>query len=216
MRRECARHAPEPQAEELSEFCIKNPVRSPLLWGTWDVLYASKPSAVGGPLKQGVGPLLFAGQVGPGMLLQLRMVLLGRQQHMQADGSTDAQSGRQAARLYASPAASMRAWSWCFLRGCCHLECMPVHGGALATHARRGAWRIGMGVQNARQVLEPPGSLVNEVTFKALGSCRVGAASSVRSTPSAATCLRCAHRGRGAPVLNEGVKWLRVTGSPRG
>lgn len=41
---------------------MKNPLRSPLLWGTYEVLYASKASAVGGPLTQGVGPVLAQGQ----------------------------------------------------------------------------------------------------------------------------------------------------------
>lgn len=37
-------------------------MRSPLLWGAYDVLYASKPSAVGGPLTKGAGPVLAPGQ----------------------------------------------------------------------------------------------------------------------------------------------------------
>lgn len=49
--------------DELSQYCIKNPLRSPLLWGTYEVLYASKATAVGGPLKKGAGPVLFPGQV---------------------------------------------------------------------------------------------------------------------------------------------------------
>jgi hypothetical protein len=41
---------------------MKNPLKSPLLWGTYDVVYCSKPSAVGGPLTKGPGPVLAAGQ----------------------------------------------------------------------------------------------------------------------------------------------------------
>jgi hypothetical protein len=43
------------QVAELSQYSIKNPLKSPLLWGTYDVLYCSKPTAVGGPLKSGAG-----------------------------------------------------------------------------------------------------------------------------------------------------------------
>lgn len=41
---------------------MKNPLKSPLLWGTYDVVYCSKPAAVGGPLTKGAGPVLAAGQ----------------------------------------------------------------------------------------------------------------------------------------------------------
>jgi hypothetical protein len=41
---------------------MKNPLKSPLLWGTYDVVYCSKPSAVGGPLTKGAGPVVAAGQ----------------------------------------------------------------------------------------------------------------------------------------------------------
>lgn len=48
---------------ELAQYSLKNPVKSPLLWGTYDVLYCSKPTAVGGPLKAGAGPVVAPGQV---------------------------------------------------------------------------------------------------------------------------------------------------------
>eukprot|EP00882_Tetradesmus_deserticola_P030072 GHRQ01033731.1.p1 GENE.GHRQ01033731.1~~GHRQ01033731.1.p1 ORF type:complete len:230 (+),score=61.77 GHRQ01033731.1:960-1649(+) len=47
---------------ELSQYSVKNPLKSPLLWGAYDVLYCSKPTAVGGPLKSGAGPVLAPGQ----------------------------------------------------------------------------------------------------------------------------------------------------------
>ena len=47
---------------QLAPFTTKAPLRSPLLWGEWDVAYCSQPSAVGGPLKKGAGPVLFPGQ----------------------------------------------------------------------------------------------------------------------------------------------------------
>lgn len=47
---------------ELSQYSIKAPLKSPLLFGEWKVLYASKPSAVGGPLRSAVGTTVFPGQ----------------------------------------------------------------------------------------------------------------------------------------------------------
>ncbi|KAG2450565.1 hypothetical protein HYH02_005066 [Chlamydomonas schloesseri] len=47
---------------ELSRYCIKNPLKSDLLFGEWKVLFASKATAVGGPLRAGAGPAVFAGQ----------------------------------------------------------------------------------------------------------------------------------------------------------
>lgn len=51
------------QVSELAQYSIKNPLKSPLLWGTYEVLYCSKPTAVGGPLKKGAGPVIAPGQV---------------------------------------------------------------------------------------------------------------------------------------------------------
>lgn len=53
----------EELVSELAQYSAKNPLRSPQLWGTWEVLYCSKPTAVGGPLKKGAGPVVAAGQV---------------------------------------------------------------------------------------------------------------------------------------------------------
>jgi len=53
---------PPLQVSELEPLCMKNPLKSPLLWGTYDVVYCSKPSAVGGPLTKGAGPVVAAGQ----------------------------------------------------------------------------------------------------------------------------------------------------------
>jgi hypothetical protein len=50
------------QVTELSRYCIKNPLKSDLLYGEWRVLFASKATAVGGPLRSGAGPAVFAGQ----------------------------------------------------------------------------------------------------------------------------------------------------------
>ncbi|PNH12287.1 putative plastid-lipid-associated protein 8, chloroplastic [Tetrabaena socialis] len=47
---------------ELSRYCMKNPLKSDLLWGEWKVLFSSKPSAVGGPLRSGAGTAVFRGQ----------------------------------------------------------------------------------------------------------------------------------------------------------
>ncbi|KAG2440887.1 hypothetical protein HXX76_003741 [Chlamydomonas incerta] len=47
---------------ELSRYCIKNPLKSDLLFGEWKVLFASKATAVGGPLRSGAGPAVFSGQ----------------------------------------------------------------------------------------------------------------------------------------------------------
>ncbi|KAG2493381.1 hypothetical protein HYH03_008513 [Edaphochlamys debaryana] len=47
---------------ELSRYCMKNPLKSDLLFGEWQVLFSSKPSAVGGPLRKGPGPAVFPGQ----------------------------------------------------------------------------------------------------------------------------------------------------------
>jgi hypothetical protein len=60
----CPARAPNcsPQVDELAPLSVKNPLRSPLLWGKWEVAYCSKPTAVGGPLKAGAGPVLFPGQ----------------------------------------------------------------------------------------------------------------------------------------------------------
>lgn len=52
----------EELVEELAPFGVKNPARSPALWGTWEVAYCSLPTAVGGPLRTPVGVTVFPGQ----------------------------------------------------------------------------------------------------------------------------------------------------------
>jgi hypothetical protein len=67
--------APSSQVRELAPLSVRNPLRSPLLWGAYEVLYCSKPTAVGGPLRKGAGPVLAPGQsarqtlVEPGTLI---------------------------------------------------------------------------------------------------------------------------------------------------
>lgn len=48
--------------EELEQYCPPNPLRNPLLFGEYEVLYASKPSAAGGPLRSPLGRVAFPGQ----------------------------------------------------------------------------------------------------------------------------------------------------------
>ena len=52
----------EELVEELAPYSVRNPTRSPLLWGAWEVAYCSLPTAVGGPLRKGPGPVIFPGQ----------------------------------------------------------------------------------------------------------------------------------------------------------
>ncbi|KAL4445820.1 hypothetical protein ABPG77_009019 [Micractinium sp. CCAP 211/92] len=48
--------------EELEAYCPRNPLRSPLLYGDYEVLYASKPQTAGGPFRSPVGRTVFPGQ----------------------------------------------------------------------------------------------------------------------------------------------------------
>lgn len=48
--------------EELEAFCPKAPLRSPLLYGDYEVLYTSKPLAAGGPYRSLPGRIVFPGQ----------------------------------------------------------------------------------------------------------------------------------------------------------
>ncbi|KAL4859873.1 putative plastid-lipid-associated protein 8 [Chlorella vulgaris] len=49
-------------AEELQQYCPRNPLRSPLLFGEYEVVYASKPQATGGPYRSALGLAVFPGQ----------------------------------------------------------------------------------------------------------------------------------------------------------
>lgn len=48
--------------DELEGCCPRNPLRSPLLFGEYEVLYASKPQAAGGPFRSPIGRAVFPGQ----------------------------------------------------------------------------------------------------------------------------------------------------------
>lgn len=48
--------------EELEAYCPRNPLRSPLLYGDYEVLYASKPQTAGGPFRSPLGRTVFPGQ----------------------------------------------------------------------------------------------------------------------------------------------------------
>lgn len=48
--------------EELQAFCPRNPLRSPLLFGDYEVLYASKPQSTGGPFRSPLGRAVFFSQ----------------------------------------------------------------------------------------------------------------------------------------------------------
>jgi hypothetical protein len=47
---------------ELEAYCPRNPLRSPLLFGDYEVLYASKPQTAGGPYRSPIGRVIFPGQ----------------------------------------------------------------------------------------------------------------------------------------------------------
>ncbi|GER39765.1 plastid-lipid associated protein PAP / fibrillinfamily protein [Striga asiatica] len=46
-------------AEELQRFCVDEPVKCPLIFGEWDVLYCSNPTSPGGGYRSAVGRLVF-------------------------------------------------------------------------------------------------------------------------------------------------------------
>lgn len=52
----------EELVEELEGFCPRNPLRSTLLFGDYEVLYASKPETAGGPFRSPLGRAVFPGQ----------------------------------------------------------------------------------------------------------------------------------------------------------
>jgi hypothetical protein len=47
---------------ELEAYCPRNPLRSPLLFGDYEVVYASKPQSVGGPFRSPIGRVVFPSQ----------------------------------------------------------------------------------------------------------------------------------------------------------
>ncbi|XAR69626.1 hypothetical protein NMG60_11001302 [Bertholletia excelsa] len=46
-------------AQELQEFCVNEPVKSPLIFGEWDVVYCSVPTSPGGGYRSSFGRLIF-------------------------------------------------------------------------------------------------------------------------------------------------------------
>ncbi|KAG9150521.1 hypothetical protein Leryth_010893 [Lithospermum erythrorhizon] len=46
-------------ANELRQFCVDEPVKCPLIFGEWDVMYSSNPTSPGGGYRSGFGRLLF-------------------------------------------------------------------------------------------------------------------------------------------------------------
>jgi hypothetical protein len=52
----------EELVDELSEYCMRSPLRSDLIFGEWEVVYASKPQTAGGPFRSPIGRAVFPGQ----------------------------------------------------------------------------------------------------------------------------------------------------------
>ncbi|CAK9154564.1 unnamed protein product [Ilex paraguariensis] len=46
-------------AQELQEFCVDEPVKCPLIFGEWDVVYCSVPTSPGGGYRSAFGRLFF-------------------------------------------------------------------------------------------------------------------------------------------------------------
>ncbi|KAI3468435.1 hypothetical protein Pfo_025098 [Paulownia fortunei] len=46
-------------ADELQSFCVDEPVKCPLIFGEWDVLYCSNPTSPGGGYRSAFGRLVF-------------------------------------------------------------------------------------------------------------------------------------------------------------
>ncbi|KAK4787282.1 hypothetical protein SAY86_011115 [Trapa natans] len=46
-------------ASELQKYCISEPVKSPLIFGDWDVVYCSVPTSPGGGYRSAIGRLFF-------------------------------------------------------------------------------------------------------------------------------------------------------------
>lgn len=46
-------------AEELKRYCVDAPVKCPLIFGEWDVVYCSNPTSPGGGYRSAVGRLVF-------------------------------------------------------------------------------------------------------------------------------------------------------------
>ncbi|KAL4372035.1 hypothetical protein HN51_017091 [Arachis hypogaea] len=46
-------------AQQLQNYCLNEPVKSPLIFGEWDVAYCSQPTSPGGGYRSAVGRLFF-------------------------------------------------------------------------------------------------------------------------------------------------------------
>ncbi|KAJ0090678.1 hypothetical protein Patl1_12723 [Pistacia atlantica] len=46
-------------AQELQKYCVNEPVKCPLIFGEWDVVYCSNPTSPGGGYRSAVGRLFF-------------------------------------------------------------------------------------------------------------------------------------------------------------
>ncbi|KAJ4707673.1 Plastid-lipid associated protein PAP / fibrillin family protein [Melia azedarach] len=46
-------------AQELQKYCVEEPVKCPLIFGEWDVVYCSNPTSPGGGYRSAVGRLFF-------------------------------------------------------------------------------------------------------------------------------------------------------------
>ncbi|WCJ30534.1 Plastid-lipid associated protein PAP / fibrillin family protein [Euphorbia peplus] len=46
-------------AQQLQTFCVSQPVKSPLIFGEWDVVYCSRPTSPGGGYRSAFGRLFF-------------------------------------------------------------------------------------------------------------------------------------------------------------
>ncbi|CAJ1972177.1 unnamed protein product [Sphenostylis stenocarpa] len=46
-------------AEELQKYCVSEPVKCPLIFGEWDVVYCSRPTSPGGGYRSAIGRLFF-------------------------------------------------------------------------------------------------------------------------------------------------------------
>ncbi|GAB4836884.1 Probable plastid-lipid-associated protein 8, chloroplastic [Ancistrocladus abbreviatus] len=46
-------------AQELQKYCIDAPVKCPLIFGEWDVVYCSRPTSPGGGYRSAFGRLIF-------------------------------------------------------------------------------------------------------------------------------------------------------------
>ncbi|XP_020227867.1 probable plastid-lipid-associated protein 8, chloroplastic, partial [Cajanus cajan] len=46
-------------AQELQKYCVSEPVKCPLIFGEWDVVYCSRPTSPGGGYRSAFGRLFF-------------------------------------------------------------------------------------------------------------------------------------------------------------